>query len=703
MVRGVRIALLMVSVSVPGLVLPGSVDAQQDGGWDSPRVLDLIREARMRRAQPYQDSGLVNYRADAGGYIYFYLDREETAELTLVKVDQVALEVFWAYPGSTRQRIVGLRDASVLPNRMRYHLDHLTIVQNEFGDVIQLGDGDEVQSVVHPVALNGEAVYQFRLADSLTLRLGGLPEPLRVYEIEVRPVDPAAPGFVGSVFLDAAASDIVRMDFTFTRSSYVDRRLDYIRISLENGLWEGRFWLPYEQRAELRRQLPELDFPAGAVIRAHMRVSEYAFNQELPPSMFRGPTVTAVPQAQRESYAFEEDLYAELSEEGLAADPDLEALREEAAELIGRRWLEGLPRLRVDARGASSVVRFNRTERLHLGLGLSYRASAETRMRVGLGYSFGTEEPSARLGVRSQFRGWPVELTGWFNEPRDLGYPSIAGVMNTFSSAAAGFGAEFGHDYLDTYFVRGGSLAVASRAALLGAWTAEGRLTIQDELAALSLVDGFVAGPSDELDRPLAAIDEGGTWEAALSLHRSTPEESSRGWETWLRGSWGAFHPEGNDLVSSSTFGRVDLDVFGRIGNSDRGWRMGGRGRAGALFGDPPVQRHYLLGGRATVPGQAYRSFVGDRSALLELTAAHIVVEPWLSARVSGAAGWTSPGNDGVLAVWPGLHSGVVGPSLGVGIGIFHDILWLDVYRGLGDNGEWELLLSVDPELWDML
>ena len=82
--------------------------------------------------------------------------------------------------------------------------------------------------------------------------------------IEVRPRDPGAPGIVGSLFVDAAQFDIVRMDFTFTRSSYVDRRLDYIRISLENGLWQGRFWLPFEQRVELPRQLPELDFPAGA-------------------------------------------------------------------------------------------------------------------------------------------------------------------------------------------------------------------------------------------------------------------------------------------------------------------------------------------------------------------------------------------------------------------------------------------------------
>ena len=37
----------------------------------------------------------------------------------------------------------------------------------------------------------------------------------------------------------ASLADIVRMTFTFTPASYVDRRLDYINISLDNGLFAG--------------------------------------------------------------------------------------------------------------------------------------------------------------------------------------------------------------------------------------------------------------------------------------------------------------------------------------------------------------------------------------------------------------------------------------------------------------------------------
>ena len=680
------------------LLLPGPIVAQE-GEWDSARVLRMVEDARLRRALPYEDSALRSYSADAEGYVYFYLDRESADELTLVKVDQVALEVYWQYPGATKQRIVGLRDESVLPNRMRYHLDHLTVVQNEFGDRIQLGDGDEVQSVVHPIAPGSEAVYNFRLADSLTLRLGGLPEPLRVYEIEVRPRDRTAPGFVGSVFVDAAAADIVRMDFTFTRSSYVDRRLDYIRISLENGLWEGRFWLPYEQRVELRRQLPELDFPAGAVIRGEMRVRDYAFNVQLPPGLFRGPAVTSVPRAQREAYPFEQELFAELGELGLEPDPDLEALEEEAAALIGQRFLEGLPPLRLDLRGASNVLRFNRTERVHAGLGLSYRFAGDMIARAGAGYSFGTEEPTARFGLDFDVRDWPVELRAWWNEPRDLGYQATAGAMNTLSSLAAAAGAEFGHDFQDTYFSRGVGLAYRNPDAPAG-WRYEAALIYEKEFDPRSVVDGFAADPGDELDRPLAIIDEGTTYRGLVSLSRARSSTASRAWGGELTIEYGP------DIYASATgrdeYGKGTLEVSAHRATVDQTWRALGTLRAGIVLGDAPVQRNFLLGGAGTVPGHAFRAYAGDFSALLQLELRRRIAHPWVTARVSGAAGMVDRNDDRIVEAWPDTRDGSIG-SVGVGVGLVNEILWLDVWRGLGDDGDWEVLLSVDPRLWDIL
>jgi hypothetical protein len=148
--------------------------------------------------------------------------------------------------------------------------------------MIRMGDGDEVGDVPHPAAAGSDSIYEFRLGDSLTLQLPNATQPIRVYELEVRPLRHDRPAIVGSVFVDRTTAAIVRMSFTFTPVSYVDDRLDYIGVSLDNGLWEGRYWLPNEQTLQIRRQIPELDFAAGAVIQGRMRISDYTFNDSLP-------------------------------------------------------------------------------------------------------------------------------------------------------------------------------------------------------------------------------------------------------------------------------------------------------------------------------------------------------------------------------------------------------------------------------------
>ena len=150
------------------------------------------------------------------------------------------------------------------------------------------------------------------------------------------------------------------------------------------------------------------------------------------------------------------------------------------------------------------------------------------------------------------------------------------------------------------------------------------------------------------------------------------------------------------------TYGRVHLDLGAQTSPVDREWRALGRLRAGRLMGDAPVQRSFLLGGMGTVPGHAFRSYAGDWSALIQVEARRELRSPWISARVSGAAGMIDMNRARITARWPGVREGAP-TALGAGIGLVNDILWLDVWRGFGDDGDWEVLLTVDPELWDIL
>ncbi|HEX7091143.1 MAG TPA: hypothetical protein VF192_13465 [Longimicrobiales bacterium] len=668
--------------------LPGR--AQDAAGWDSPRVLALMEAARTRRQLPRGDSALRNYRAHANGYVYFYLDRRDSEERTLVKVDQVALDVYWAAPNRTKQRIVGLRDEKRLPVRIHYHLDHLTVVQNEFGDSIRLGDGDEVRDVPHPAAPGSGAIYQFRLADSLSLYLPGAPDPVRVYEVEVRPRSLDEPAFVGSIFLDRATGAIVRMSFTFTPAAYVDRRLDYIHIALDNGLWQGRYWLPHEQRVEIRRQVPELDFPVGGVIRGVMSIGDYRFNQPLPDGLFRGPPVVAVPEPVRQRFPFPTGLFDGLEAEGLAAAStsklDLGALRKEALRLVGRRRLSGLPRLRLLLPGASSVGRYDRAEGVFVGAGVSYALSPAARVEVAGGYAAAADRFSGSTALVAELGRTRLRLGAYADTLRDLGPRRGApGALNTLTAALAG------EDFLDPYYATGARLSLGRQ--LRDRWSARLQLTLEEHRSARLAEPGTLFEDSASF-RPVLPISEGTLASGRLAVVRTAPPEAAAGWRAEASLEAGAFEGE--------AYGRPELDLEAFHRSANRRTELRGRLSAGIAFGAPPAQRLYLLGGAGTLPGYEYRGFIGDRYVLAEVEASHAVIGPWVRLRATAAAGWSDLAVANSPAGWEVAPTGRLRTSVAAGLGLVHDILRVDLARGLND-GIWQVILSVRPDLHDFL
>lgn len=676
----------------------GAVEAQNaadDAGWNSERALALIERARARRLLPRQDTTLRNYTARAEGFVYFYLDRRDGSERTLVKVDQVALELSWAPPNRTQQRIVGLRDVSRLPNRMHYHLDHLTVVQNGFGDVIRMGDGDEVRDVPHPAAPGSESVYEFRLADSLTLRLPSMASSIRVYELEVRPLDPDRPALVGSVFVDRGSADIVRMTFTFTPASYVDRRLDYISVALDNGLWEGRYWLPNEQTLQIRRQIPELDFAAGAVIQGRMRIADYTFNDSLAPAFVPGNVVTAVPESEREAYEFERGIYDDLNDAGLAPPPDLSEIRRQAAELLGTRRLSGLPRLRLGIGAASSALRYNRAEGVALGAGLSYAPDPVWRLDVEGGFAFGPERPWASVELGGTVaRSTNASLRVAFRDVRDVGVaPGLPGAVNTLSALL------LGRDYTDPFFATGARLLFNRR---LGDRASVGLELIGERHTSATLTQS--TPPLDESGafRSVRPIDEGDLSAAVLSLHRPMPDPRADDWSAAV------------DVEIGTTARGYYLRPTARASlhraTTDHSRALAVRADAGLVTSDAPSQRLFVLGGLGTLPGYPFRSFAGRRFVLLRLEASAALIDPWLRLRIVGASGatgglpnLTTPSDTDPPAwqSWPATGSAGLRSSAGAGVSLFWDLLRLDAVRGL-DGGHWRFIISFHPELADV-
>lgn len=665
-------------------LLPLRPDPVQAQEWNSPRALTLISRARDLRHSSILDPEFQSYSSQARGYVHFFLDREDTGERILVKTDQIALEVYWAAPNRVKQRIVGLRDEKSLPTNIHYHLDHLVVVQDDFGDRIRIGDGDEVESVLHPVAPASEMFYDFLLADSVTLTLQGASEPIRVYEIQVRPKNLEFPGFIGSVFLDRASAAIVRLNFTFTPVSYVDSYLDHIQISLENGLWLGKYWLPYRQQLEIRREVPFLDIPAGSVIKGWFEVRDYEINPSLPMGLFRGPTVSALPEEQRRAFPFEEGLHDHLDEEGLRPPPEMEEIRSLALSLAREQILTGLGGLRLHLPQPvfSSALRFNRAEGVFLGAGFSYGFNPSFAAAIHGGYPFGRERPTTQLTLTGGERHPDTRLALFLNQSRDLGpRQAISGALNTLASLT------FSEDYTDLYFTTG--VRASHKWTPRSGWTAgltgrwESHRPARDEVS---------SDPQDPRFRPVLPTERGDWKSVSLGLTIPSP--------------WRSISSRGEALLGrfeDRSFGHVSGELSFQRSSLARGFDFGATLAGGALMGDPPLQSLYLLGGRETVPGFAFRSRAGDLYWLFRTEAARDILAPWLRLRVFGAAGGTEFGGDALPPPWPQEPDQGTMISAGAGLGLGWDVLRLDLARGFREGGEWQVILSVSHSFWPWL
>ena len=147
-----------------GVLLPACAPPLAAQGWDAPEAVALVRRAVDQRVAVQADSMLLSYRTRAHGFVFFLAQVGEglTEPPRLVKADELDVEVYWQAPNHSKQVVLGWRDGAFLPTDIEYHRDHLGIVTNNFGDVIRIGEGDEVRDAIHPLSRAGLALYRLR-------------------------------------------------------------------------------------------------------------------------------------------------------------------------------------------------------------------------------------------------------------------------------------------------------------------------------------------------------------------------------------------------------------------------------------------------------------------------------------------------------------------------------------------------------------
>ena len=675
------------------MMMPGVTTPPVAQDWNDARVTALVTRATERRARQLADTGLTDYTATALGSLTFLAQVGEgfPDPPKVVKADQIALEVYWRAPNHSKQLILGRRDTLLLPTDIQYHRDHLGIVQNNFPQIIRLGDGDEVRDVPHPLSAAGLLAYDYAISDSLRIAVPG--QVIEVFEVRIRPKDERTAAAVGAIYLARSDAQVVRMAFSFTRAALLDQQLEDVAIVLDNALIEERFWLPRRQEIEIRRSGTWLDFPARGIIRGGFEVSDYRINAGTgtPPVRFTGPEIELAPPARRAAYRFEEPLKSIVPPDiATASSEELARVQARAAELVGQAALARARRGALLAGSVSDFARVNRAEGLSLGAGVRRRLGAVNDVALSGRYGLADERLKGTLRVTWRPSATTSIRLGAFDELRDAS--DVAEVSGLRNSVAA---QEFGADFTELYRLRGfdarfekrspGGSAVASlgisrewtEAASLEATPARGRFR---PLPAVPKDQGWRA------DATLAIAPRpwlGGAVQGSLGVQvRRLMEADEARFPGRLTGRLTYEHPLGAGSIIASTFGGI---------------------ANGALPQD-------LLRAGGPITGPGYRPHQFTSRALLSqrvewqfpIPFPSIPIGRW--GRSPGIATF-APLAAVVLQeeqVTPGERRTSGYSSIGAGLLFFFDLVRVDIARGIR-NGRWTFGVDLSRDLWRIL
>ena len=676
------------------LTLCPSTVLGQTAEWNDARAISLAQRATGRRSAQLADTTLKDYSARARGYVTFLAQSGEglTEPPKVVKADELGLEIFWRTPDQSKQRILGRRDTLLLPTDINYHRDHLGIIQNNFPDIIRLGDGDEVLDVPHPLSPKGMADYDFRIADSLVIRLAD--RTIEVFQLSIRPRDDRKPRAVGAVFVERSTAQVVRMAFSFTRVALRDKSLEDVSVILENGLIEDRYWLPRRQQIEIRRTGTWLDFPFRGIIRGRWEIRDYDVNTNLPASLFAGPEIVIAPPDSQKGFKFEGSLLDGLPPDvRTVTDGDVRAVQEQARELVRAQALQRARGTSLQARGVSDFVRVNRVEGLALGAGITQRVGAGVRAGVTARYGIADERVrGAGTLAWDHASGGGISLRA----ERQLGEIGIVPDGSVMKNSLAS--QEFGSDWTSPFQRRQIALRFDLPPVLERRWRFSTEAAIERHSSVR--VNATPARGTYE-QTPLVLTDR--IDRASVYARRATAL-AAFGTELTITTSVDVIR----SAAATSTLGRgvLDVDVQRPIGRD----RLVLRTIAGGVTGSRiPVQYETWLGGPVTLPGAGYAALRGRAGVSQRFEWHHPIPGPSIPlgryGRVPGSImlapfavlGWTDARTTSALTVKKGFH-----PSVGLaGIWLF-DLLRVDVARGLRD-GRWLFTVDLTRDFWKVL
>ena len=672
-------------------LLPGLLSAQS---WNDREVAQLIRRAILAREASQPDSTLTSWSSRAHGFVFYLIQTGPgfPDPPRMAKADELQVQVYWQAPDVSKQRIVDWRSENYLPIDIYYHRDHLGIVTNNFGPRIRIGEGDEVLDAIHPLTVEGLLDYDYAIIDTLEIRAGAQ-GPLEVLAVQVRPRDLQRPLVVGTLFLERTSAALVRFQFSFTLAAYRQREVEDISVLLEQSLFEGKWWLPWSQKIEIRRRSARFDLPIRSIIQARWEISDYDFTAPFPGYLVEAPEIGGLIQPAPDTGQWGTRLRAAAE----AAEPfdrrEFDEIKARAQSLLALQVLEGLPRGSFGTPALSELARVNRVQGLAVGfaLGMRFDGGWEARGSIGYGLSDHRLTASLRGGLTRGFNHWSIEARRTI---RDIGdEPVVSGVVNSFLAQESGID-------LGSYLL-GEEVGAGYRRQLASRWNldlaARFERTRSVETTATPIRRTYP--PNPQLGSGSYWLGRGSlTFGARGALDRSDLKatlgvEAGTGATDYLR-------------VSFRSDGSVPVGGLGHL-------RL--RTQAGLATPGLPKSRSFAIGGRGTLPAERFRGYGGRRVATMLLEWRIPVPAPAI-----GLGPFANTGNRAIIAPLFGIgwaggaiedrpwgSSNGPRPVAGIAAELIHGLIRLELAHPLrdvpGEGARLRLTVDISPEWWPIL
>lgn len=595
--------IALAAAALLAIQVPDTIEAI----YDTPATRALVERAIAASADVPAE--LTDYRAvvHTGMYLSLAPDSSVGGDLP-ASVDEIVSEVRWNEQSFLHQTVRGHRTQILLPipYTLATILESPWVIPHLYGSSIYTPFAG--RRAVSPFGRQGPTYYRYTADAPVRLRVQG--ELVTLVPVEVRPrVEPGGDVqlVVGTFFLDADRGAVARARFGFLRTGGdLPRTLGHMEtfLELENGLWEGRFWLPYRQRREVVFNSRVL---GGAVAaRVINQFQEYSINEGWSPGGVR----VRLAWEDEGSAAFA-DWDGSIGEEaGRYSMTDFGDLRLATATADPNA---GPVAAQIHYRQGGHLFRYNRVEGAFLGLGArvvpTTPAGGRWEAYGTAGWAFAEQTARGELSAR-----WGEAVAR--SATRAVDYGASAAVyrrLNPIQPFRATYAWEWiytlpaalwGSDERDYYDAAGveafGSLRSGPWSARLG-----GRVEEQDSVSINT--DRFLFGTAAEFP-PLASTEPG--THAAIE---------AGGAFTVGPGAFGI----GNSLVAS---GEVEAGVgdfrFGRVtGLLSTRYGLGpvtlaGRVDAGHAAGGVPPQRLFRFGSLEGLRGYAPNEFGGSTAIL---------------------------------------------------------------------------------------